>query len=709
MKQVYSSSKGVIIKDTPVPGLSKGSIKIRVAYSCISAGTEMELVTEANKSMLKRALDHPEQVKQVFNILKEQGIRKAFDKVNGSMEKLDPSGYSVSGIVAEVGDGVTDFKIGDKVAAGGAGLALHAEYVVVPKNLVVHVPEGLDLKLASMGTVGSIAMHGVRRADLRLGEYGVVIGTGLMGLLAIQMMKASGVKVACTDVNPVRLNLAKEVGADKVINSLEEDPVTAVRNWTNGYGADAVLFTAATASSEPLSQAFQMTRKKGKVVLLGASGMNLNRGDMYRNEIDFIISTSYGPGRYDPNYESKGWDYPYAYVRWTENRNILSFLELVRDGKVRVDPMRPIVYPLEKAGEAYVGVHEDPANHIVTILDYGNISEPSSEPSIIQMNPAKIGDGKQICIGWIGAGSFAKTTLLPIICKHKDKFRLKLLANRSGEKAVNIGNMFGFEQLTSNQDDIFNDPEVNLVVVCTRHNSHASLVLKALNAGKHVYVEKPLATTIEQLEEISKFYKDNEGKIVPSVMVGFNRRFSDYAKEVRRVLDKRTAPVFIRYRMNAGYVPMDDWSHGDGGRIIGEGCHIIDLFQYLVNSPVVGCNVSALKPKAGIYVDEDNRFINFEFEDGSVAQLEYFSCGTKLLPKELMEVHWENKAIIMDDYKLMTGYGVKVKPFKSAVSNKGHEAEWLELYESLKTGRSAIDFESLYKTTELSILASKDC
>lgn len=709
MKQVYSSKNGVIVKETPTPGLSRGSVKIKVAFSCISAGTEMELVTEANKSMLKRALDHPEQVKQVFDILKEQGIKKAIGKVNGSMEKLDPSGYSVAGIVSEVGAGVEDFKVGDKVAAGGAGLALHAEYVVVPKNLVVHVPEGLDLMSASMGTVGSIAMHGVRRADLRLGEYGVVIGTGLMGLLAIQMMKASGVKVACTDVNPTRLALARELGADKAINAAEEDPVTAIRNWTNGFGADAVLFTAATASSEPLSQAFQMCRKKGKVVLLGASGMNLNRGDMYRNEIDFIISTSYGPGRYDPNYENKGWDYPYAYVRWTENRNIYSFLELLRDGKVRIDAMKPKIYPLDQAGEAYVGVHDDPANHIITILDYSSSKEEKQESSLIRMSETKPIDKKQICIGWIGAGSFAKTTLLPMISNHKDLFRLKTLSNRSGEKAVNVGNMFGFENVTANQDEIFNDPEIDLVVVCTRHNTHAELVLKALNAGKHVYVEKPLATTTEQLNAIKQFYKDNEEKAVPSVMVGFNRRFSEYAKEIKRLLDKRTAPVFIRYRMNAGYVPMDDWSHGDGGRIIGEGCHIIDLVQYLLGSPIVGCSVSALKPKAGIYVSEDNRFMTFDFEDGSVAQIEYFACGTKLLPKELMEVHWENKAIIMDDYKLLNGYGVKVKSLKSSTSNKGHEAEWLAMYESLKNGMAPIDLECLFKTTELSILASQDC
>lgn len=708
MRQIFTSSKGVVIKETTEPGLSRGSIKIRVAYSCISAGTEMTAVKGAHQSMVQRAIQHPEQVKQVIDIAFQQGFKKALGKVDSSMEKLGSSGYSVSGEVVAVGAGVDELKVGDLVSAGGAGLALHAEYVVVPKNLVVRVPDGLNLAYASMGTVGSISMHGVRRADLRLGEYSVVVGCGLMGLLAIQMLKASGVKVACTDVNTSRLELAKELGADKVINSAEEDPVVAVRNWTGGYGADAVLFTAATHSDEPLSQSFKMCRRKGKVVLLGVSGMNINRADMYKDEIDFIISTSYGPGRYDPNYESKGIDYPYAYVRWTENRNIYSFLELVRDGKINIDKIAPKIYPLEEAGAAYEGIQNDPGHHIITLLDYGvKQGETLERPKQVLLSAPKAIGKDVISIGLIGAGSFATTTLLPIIADHPDKFHLKTIVNRSGDKALNAGRQFKADKISTDQDDIFNDPDIDLVMICTRHGNHAELVLKGLRAGKNVYVEKPLATTVEQLEEIKSFFVENEGTQVPILTVGFNRRYSKYAQEIKRLLDGRTAPAFIRYRMNAGFVPLDAWVHGDGGRIIGEGCHLIDLMQYLLDKPVVDCSVAHFKPKAGYYLSEDNRFITMEFEDGSVAEVEYFACGSKELPKEYMEVHWENKSIIMDDYKLLTGYGVKVKSLKSALSKKGHEEEWLALYDALKNGRNPIEIVSLFRTTELSIASAQ--
>lgn len=709
MKQVFTSSKGIIIKDTIEPELGKGTVKIKVAYSCISAGTEMSAVKGANQSILQRAIKHPEQVKQVIDIAMQQGVKKALGKVDSSMDKLGSSGYSVSGEVVAVGAGVEDFHVGDLVAAGGAGLALHAEYVVVPKNLVVHVPEGLNLAYASMGTVGSIAMHGVRRADLRLGEYGVVVGCGLMGLLAIQMLKASGVKVACTDVNPARLALAKELGADKTVNSAEEDPVVAVRNWTGGYGADAVLFTAATQSDEPLSQSFKMCRKKGKVVLLGVSGMNINRGDMYKDEIDFIISCSYGPGRYDPEFENKGMMYPYAFVRWTENRNISSFLELVRDGKVNIEKIDPKIYPLEEASAAYEGIQKDPGNHIITILDYGvNIGEQKEEAKQIQISESKALGKDVVNIGLIGAGSFATTTLLPIIADHPEKFHLKTIVNRSGDKALNAGRQFKAEIISSNQEDIFNDPDIDLVMICTRHGNHAELVLKGLRAGKNVYVEKPLATTLEQLNEIKAFFDENEGKHVPMLTVGFNRRYSKYAQEIKRLLDGRTAPAFIRYRMNAGFVPSDAWVHGDGGRIIGEGCHLIDLMQYLLDKHVVDCSVAHFKPKSGYYLSEDNRFITMEFEDGSVAEVEYFACGSKELPKEYMEVHWENKSIIMDDYKQLSGYGVKVKSLKSSLSRKGHEEEWLALYEALKSGNNSIEINSLFRTTELSIASAQE-
>lgn len=709
MKQVFTTKQGVRVMDTTVPGVSNGCVRIKVCYSCISSGTEMSAVNAAQKTILERIKSNPASITSALNKVKEVGIQKVLNKVDSMIEKLGITGYSVSGVVEEVGKGVDNFHVGDLVAAGGASLALHAEYVVVPKNLVVKVPEGLNLAYASMGTVGSIAMHGVRRANLTLGEYGVVVGCGLMGLLAIQMMKASGVKVACTDINTTRLALAKELGADKVINSAEEDPVLAVQNWTNGHGADAVLFTAATHSDEPLSQSFQMCRKKGKVVLLGVSGMTIKRDDMYKNEIDFIISTSYGPGRYDPEYESRGVDYPYAYVRWTENRNIYNFLELVRDGVINIEKICPKVYDIEQAEQAYEGVKNDPSNHIITILDYTlEADKKNIESTEVGVNPPKPINKDIVTIGLIGAGNFAKGTLLPIIAAHNNKFYLKTIVNRTGDKALNVARLFKAEKISSDQNDIFNDPDIDLVMICTRHNNHAELVLKGLKAGKHVYVEKPLAVTMDQLDEIKRFYKENEGKPVPALMVGFNRRFSKYAKEIKRLIDNRTSPVMLRYRMNAGFIPADVWVHADGGRIIGEGCHLIDLMQYLVGKEVVSCSASHINPQSGIFLSEDNRSITMEFGDGSIAFIDYFSCGSKELPKEYMEAHWENKSLIMDDYKKLIGYGVKPKSISSTTSEKGHEEEWLALYDALKSGKSPIDLNSLFLTTELSILSAQE-
>ena len=700
--------KGIVVEETPEPSVSRGMVKIRVAYSCISAGTELSNIKAASQSLIQRVVEKPQQVLDVVKMVRDEGIKTTTNKINAKRNGLVSSGYSVSGVVVAVGPNVEGFCVGDLVSAGGAGIAEHKEYVVVPKNLVVHIPKGISLSYASMGTVGSIAMHGVRRAGLTLGEYGVVVGCGLMGLLAIQMMKACGVKVACTDVNPTRLQMAGELGADKTINSAEEDPVTAIQNWTNGYGADAVLFTAATHSDEPLSQSFRMCRRKGKVVLLGVSGMNIKRGDIYKNEIDFCISTSYGPGRYDVEYEKNGVDYPYAYVRWTENRNIYAFLELIRDGKINIDKIAPIIYPVEKADEAFAGIQSNPGEHIITILDYGYHQDEKKESAkTIVINEHKAINKDRITIGLIGSGNFAKNFLLPIVNTNPDKFYLKTVVNRTGDKALNVGRQYNAELVSSDSDEIFNDPEIDLVMICTGHSSHSDFVLKGLRSGKHVYVEKPLCTTFDQLNEIKAFFADESIKVKPCLVVGFNRRFSKYACEVKRVLDKRTAPVFIRYRMNAGFSPAESWVHADGGRIVGEGCHLIDLMQYLIDRPVVNCSFSSFHPRAGIYLSEDNRFITMEFADGSVACVDYFSCGNKGVSKEFMEVHFEGKTVIMDDYKSLTGFGVKVKHYKDDNSKKGHLEEWMALYSSLKEGKTSIPLESLFRTTELSLMVSE--
>lgn len=707
MKQVYSSKEGIIVKDTPAPSISRNSVKIKVAYSCISAGTELTSVKDSAKKLISRAIDNPSQIKQAVDILKSYGIKQLINKIDSSVDKFSSLGYSISGEIIEVGKDVSmDFKVGDMVSAGGGGFALHAEYVTIPKNLVVKIPNGLDLKYASIGTIGSIAMQGIRRAGLTLGEYGVVYGTGLMGLLTLQLLKSSGVKVACVDINTDRLALAQSLGAEKIINSLDECPVMAIQNWTSGYGADAVLFTAATTQDEPLSQAFNMCRRKGRVVLVGVSGMNINRSDIYLKELDFLISTSYGPGRYDNKYEEKGVDYPYAYVRWTENRNISAFLELLNNGEINIDKMASSVYDVEEAKKAYEGIKNDPGKHMVTFLKYNNHNEVKEEPILIS-KPKSI-NKERICIGLIGAGSFATAVLLPIIKDNRDKFYLKTIVNRSGDKALNVARIFNPEKISTNPEDIFNDTEIDLVTICTRHGNHADLVLEGLRHNKNIYVEKPLATTLEDLAKIENFFKENNDKQSPNLMVGFNRRFSKSINEVKRHLNNRSSPAFLHYRMNAGFIPAEMWVHDDGGRIVGEGCHIIDLMQYLTESEITSFSVSSFKPQSGQFLSEDNRSISLEFKDGSIAIIDYFSCGNKDLSKEYMEVHFENKSIIMHDYQLVTGYGIRVKSCKSPIPQKGHQEEWLSLYHSLRNGISPIDLKSLFSTTKISLLAAEN-
>jgi predicted dehydrogenase/threonine dehydrogenase-like Zn-dependent dehydrogenase len=707
MKQVFSSKHGISVQEVPEILVKKGFVKIKVLYSCISAGTEIATVKGSSKSLFQRVIDDPKKITQIIDIAKNQGLSRAKNKVDSTAEKLTSLGYSVSGQITEVGEGVTNFMVDDFVSAGGGGFALHAEMVVVPVNLVVKVPVGLDIDLASMGTIGAIALHGVRRANLHLGEFGVVFGTGLIGLLTLLMLKSSGVKVACVDINSNRLSLAKELGADKIVNPTEEDAILGIQNWTSGFGADAVLFTASTQHDEPLSQAFNMCRKKGKVILVGVAGMNIKRGDIYKNEIDILISTSYGPGRYDDNYELEVNDYPYAYVRWTENRNIAAFLDFINGHQKELLKLNPKKFLVEDAAHAYKEVQNDSEHHILTFLDYTKLCNKSDTNLPIPIAKPIKQYKDRICIGLIGAGSFATNTLLPIIHDYEDLFYIKTIVNNSGDKAVNVAKQFKVGNVSSNINDILNDPEIDLVMICTRHNNHAELVLKALQHNKNVFVEKPLATTIDELQSIEDFYKEVKDKQSPLLMVGFNRRYSIYAREIKASLDKRNSPAILRYRLNAGFVAYDNWIHQSGGRIVGEACHIIDLMQYLTGSEISDCTVNEIQPLAGQFKASDNRSISLTFMDGSIAMIDYFSCGNNNIPKEYLEVHFENKSIIMEDYKLLTGFGIKLKNYKSAISQKGHKEEWLAVFKAMKDGAEFISLESLFQTTRISILASK--
>jgi predicted dehydrogenase/threonine dehydrogenase-like Zn-dependent dehydrogenase len=710
----YEMIQGIIKKgkvlgqQVPVPVVSKGSVLIQVVNSCISSGTEVSNLQSANQSLIKRALMQPDDLNKFVNMVKSDGIARAYERVKNKIKGGKATGYSLSGIVIGIGDGVTRFKPGDKVAAAGAGIANHAEYVDVPEPLVTKIPAGLDLALASTVALGSIAMHAVRRANLHLGEYAVVFGTGIIGILCIQILRISGVRIAAIDIENKRLEIAKELGADICINPKVESPIQKIVNWSNGFGADAVLFTAATKDSDPLSQSFQMCRKKGKVILVGISGMNINRQDMYRNELDLIMSTSYGPGRYDKNYEEKGYDYPYAYVRWTEKRNMDEYLRLLNNGSIDLSKLITHTYAIENITEAFESFNSHEKKPIMIILSY---DEPSiknlwrNRESNYKLDlSAKPFKQDTIRIALVGAGNFATSTHLPNIKSLSDRYTLHAVMNKTSLKGKMVAEQYDAEYVTTNYDDILNDDDVNLIMITTRHDSHADLTLKALEAGKSVFVEKPLAVTEKEIEKIEKFFDSKEK--IPFVTVGFNRRFSKYAKEIKKHTEKRINPLFIHYTMNAGYIPLDHWVHENGGRIVGEACHVIDLMTFLIGCKIKSVNCEELSPNTKYFSSADNRSINLKYEDGSIANILYLSVGSTEYPKEAMQIHFDGNTIVMQDYKFLEGYGINLQRISSSVSEKGQREELIRLHDTLshKNPNWPIEPWDMIQTTKVAIL-----
>lgn len=706
MKQAIVKKGKVFPVEVPAPLVSKGCVLIKVVSSCISAGTEISGVQGSGKSLIKRALEQPQNVIKVIDMVRSDGIAAAYAKVKGKVDTEYVTGYSLSGVVIAVGDGVSRCHVGDHVAAAGAGIANHAEYVDVPENLVMKMPRGMGFAEASTVTLGGIAMQGVRRADLRLGEYAVVVGTGILGLLTAQMLKSAGIRVAAIDLDDNRLQIARELGAEIILNPDSDDIIRMVESWTGGYGADAVIFTAATSSSETLSQSFRMCKRKGRVVLVGVSGMEIKREDIYQKELDFIISTSYGPGRYDKNYEEKGLDYPYAYVRWTENRNMEEYLRLVHEGFIKLDKIINATYPIERVPEAFASLQQHGQKPLMVLLDYGTIDHEKLEEYKQHDRKVSISTlsvkGDVVNIALIGAGGFATGMHLPNIEKLSDKYRLHCVVNRTGHKAKSVAEKYHAAYATTDYQDVLKDKDVDLVLIATRHDSHASLTLQALEAGKHVFVEKPLATTQGELDGIKAFYADGtENK--PVLFTGFNRRFSIYAQEIKKHTDKRINPLFIHYRMNAGYIPLDHWVHEDGGRIVGEACHIIDLMSFLTGEAIKSVSVDSLMPATEKFSSSDNKAITLAYEDGSIATIHYFAVGNKEYPKEYMEVHFDEKTIILDDYKSLRGFGLKVNEISTPTSQKG-QFEELELLHSVLTLRDKqwpISLENMIETTKV--------
>ncbi len=653
MKQILQNPKTgkVSVTDVPSPVAQKGRVLVRTAASLISAGTERMTVEFGRRSLIRKAGEQPDLVKQVIRKAKDEGWLNTFKAVQSKLNTSNALGYSAAGIVIDASDSLTEFRPGERVACAGTGFASHAEVISVPKNLCVCLPAGVSFEAGAFGTLGAIALQGVRLAEPTLGENVVVIGLGLLGQLTVQLLKANGCRVFGIDLEAAKVDLACARGADAGAVA-GEDTKRSVIDWSRGRGADAVIVTAATPSNQPVELAGEILRLKGRVVAVGLVGLDIPRKTYYERELTLKISMSYGPGRYDPEYEERGHDYPFSYVRWTEGRNIEAFLDLIASGRVDVQPLITHRFPIEEGERAYqliAGQVKELYLGIVLQYDTGRELERAIEVD----GRARGASEKAVRLGLIGAGNYARTMLLPKFKAAGVDFRA--VATASGVSARDIGETYAFARCVSGADQVIDDQEVNLVVIATRHDLHAELARRALERGHHVFVEKPLALNEDDLESVLAAAERSAGRL----MVGFNRRFSPLARAAKDFFAGRRSPLSISYRVNAGRIPHTHWIQDPqegGGRIIGEICHFVDLMQFLTGSVVERVYAEAISSRHHEIVDEDSVFITLRFADGSNGAIAYLAEGDKALTKERVEVFGEGKTFLIDDFRRATAY-----------------------------------------------------
>jgi predicted dehydrogenase/threonine dehydrogenase-like Zn-dependent dehydrogenase len=674
MQQVLIQKGQVSVEDVPAPQVEPGTVLIAVSHSCISVGTELSVIRSGVKPLWKKALEQPDKVTKIINMALTDGMSKTRNRVQSTLSVENPTGYSLAGTVIEAGEGIFDIRPGDRVACAGGQCAHHAEIVRIPRNLVVPVPGSLEFAVASTVALGAIALQGVRRLTPTLGECFVVIGLGILGQLIAQLLKANGCRITGVDLDDERVKLACSLGMDMGLDAQAGNYIEQVHRLTDGIGADGVVVTAATPSDEVVSMAFKMCRKKGRVVLVGDVGLNINRVDIYAKELDFFISTSYGPGRYDEKYEEHGMDYPVSYVRWTENRNMSEYLRLVSEGRVNVKSLISIIYPLSDAPRAYADLQKPGAKPLVALLSYPQPQDNIVRRVEVAPSRTKAASGK-IRMALVGAGEFARGTHLPNLQKLSDQFEIRAICSRSGHNAKSTAKRFQAGYAATDYNQVLADPDVDAVIIATRHHLHAEMTLKALKAGKHVLVEKPLAITPEELNAIKDYCAETLD--VPVLLTGFNRRFSPHIRRIKQIVEKRTNPMIINYRMNAGYIPLDHWVHGPegGGRNIGEACHIYDLFTFLTDSQVLQVSAQSIHPQTEHYCARDNFVCTATFGDGSVATLTYTAIGSTDYPKEKMEVYVDGQVLVMEDYRSVDAFGSRIKGVKTKVMDKGLDEE----------------------------------
>lgn len=717
MKQILQnlSSGETMLADVPAPKVRRGHLLIETEASLVSLGTEKMLINFGKANLLDKARQQPEKVKQVLQKIKTDGLMPTIEVVRSKLDAPLPLGYCNVGRVIEVGADVEGFKVGDRVLSN----CNHAEIVCAPKNLCAKVPEGVSPQEAVYGVVGAIGLQGIRLLEPTLGETFVVTGLGLIGQLAVQTLIASGCRVIGLDFDSSKCALAKSLGAEVVDLSTGQDPVKAAEVFTQGKGVDGVLITASTKSDEPIHQAATMCRKRGRIVLVGVVGMKMNRSDFYEKELSFQVSCAYGPGRYDPFFEEQGNDYPQAYVRWTEQRNFDAVLGLIASGKINTEALTSHNYTFDQALDAYGKVGAD-AMGIVLSYAGGGLRPESGElrtdklNRVVSVNTPPSGVPAKAVVGVIGAGNFTSQVIVPAL--KKTSARLKSISSGTGVSGSHLAKKFGFENSTTDNDTIFNDPEINTIFITTRHANHGALVLRALEAGKHVFVEKPLAIHRPEVEAIEAFFVDQQSAIsdspsaAPLLMVGFNRRFSPLVQQMKQLTANRSQPLAMIYNVNAGMIPRDHWSQTrdqGGGRILGEACHFVDTLRYLAGAPISKSTTSFAR-QGGVAID-DIVSIHLEFEDGSIGTVHYLANGNKALERENLDLYSGEGILRMNNFRTLTGYRwPNFKKEKLRRQDKGHTTEVADFIGAIESGQpSPITLEEILDSTEVCFVADE--
>ncbi len=707
MKQILQNlnSGETVIEEIPCPKLSSGHLLIRTSRTLVSAGTERMLVDFGKANLIDKARQQPDKVKMVIDKVKTDGVMPTYESVKNKLDQPLPLGYCNIGTVMEVADDVTKFKVGDRVISNGK----HAEVVSVPENLCCLVPASVADEEAAFTVLGSIALQGIRLVQPTLGEAVVVTGLGLIGLVTVQLLRAHGCRVLGIDFDQEKLEIARQLGAETVDLSKDDNPISTAEAFSRGRGVDAVIITASTKSNDPVHQAALMCRQRGRIVLVGVVGLELSRADFYEKELSFQVSCSYGPGRYDPLYEEGGQDYPIGFVRWTEQRNFEAVLDMIAEHRIDVKPLISHRFPLDHAQQAYELVGGG-GQSLGIILEYAD-TEINSDEKLRQQTinfkeaTARTTSSNQPVLGFIGSGNYATSVLIPAF--EKTQARLKSVASSSGISSVHVGKKHGFQETTTDSNKIINDGDINTIVITTRHDSHANFVCQALEQGKHVFVEKPLSLDREGLANIETAYTaDNNGNS-PLVMVGFNRRFAPQVIKIKSLLEGVNEPKSFIMTVNAGTIPADHWTQDmaiGGRRIIGEGCHFIDLLRFLAGSPIVSVQAMMMGESSGIAIQDDLVTFSMQFNDGSFGTVHYLANGNKSFPKERLEVFCAGKILQLDNFRKLNGFGWPgFKKLNLMRQDKGNAACAAAFIQAIKEGKpSPIPFDELVEVTKTS-------